>query len=475
MVVSRILFIFSLKLKGMQPNYLPLLQHLKAHYQTGITKDYVFRKNQLELLKAAILANEQELYAALQADLKKSKEEAWVTEMGMVIAEINHALRHLKQWMKPKKAGTNLANLPSVSKVYAEPWGVVLIISPWNYPVQLLLSPLVGAIAAGNVAVVKPSEFAAATANVLQKIIDATFPQNYICCVQGDGAQVVPALLQAFTFDYIFYTGSTAVGKIIYKMAAENLVPVTLELGGKSPCVVDKDASIAVAAKRIAVTKFSNCGQMCVAPDYILVHASIYDAFVQEMKKVILQFFGDDAANNADYGKMMNEKQWNRVVGYLQQGTVLAGGAFQKENLFIAPTLLAVSDLNAAVMKEEIFGPVLPILSFSSPAEVESIVSANPNPLAFYIFTQSQKNGEYWIQKIPSGGACINNASWHLTNPDLPFGGRGNSGLGAYHGQYSFDTFSHQKAVMQTPVWFDPAIKYPPFKGKLKLFKWLIR
>lgn len=459
----------------MQPNDLSFLNDLRTNFQSGVTKTYAFRKQQLLNLKAAVLQFENDLYTALEADLKKSREEAWVTEIGMVVAEINHALHHLKNWIKPKIVGTNLANLPSSSKLYAEPWGVVLIIAPWNYPVQLLLSPLVGTIAAGNVAVVKPSEFAEATANVLQKIIDTTFSKNYIACIQGDGAVVVPALIRSFTFDYIFYTGSTAVGKIIYKMAAENLVPITLELGGKSPCLVDKDANIAVAAKRIAVTKFSNCGQMCVAPDYVMVHQSVYDAFVQELKKVIQQFFGDDVAGSPDYGKMINEKQWNRVVGYLEQGTVLEGGTFQKENLYIAPSLLAVTDLNGAVMKEEIFGPVLPVIPFHTPEEVDNIISANPNPLAFYVFTQSQKNAEDWIQKIPSGGACINNASWHLTNPNLPFGGRGASGIGLYHGKYSFDTFSHKKAVMQTPVWFDPAIKYPPFKGKLKLFKWLIR
>ncbi|MDE3125254.1 MAG: aldehyde dehydrogenase [Bacteroidota bacterium] len=459
----------------MQANYLPLLHQLKAYYQTGITKNYEFRKSQLQRLKTAILANEAALYTALQADLKKSKEEAWVTELGMVIAEINFALKHLNKWMKPQKVHTNLVNLPSVSSIYHEPWGVVLIVAPWNYPVQLLLSPLVGAIAAGNVAVIKPSEFATATALVLQKIIAETFPENYILCILGNGAEVVPSLLEDFTFDYLFYTGSTIVGKAIYQQAAKKLVPVTLELGGKSPCIIEADAHLSVAAKRIAVTKFSNCGQMCVAPDYVLVHSSVYDAFVQEMKKVIQLFFGDDAINSDSYGKIINEKQWSRIVGYLQQGTILAGGIYNFEKLFIAPTLLAVSNLNAGVMQDEIFGPVLPILSFSTPEEAANVISNHPNPLAFYVFSQSKKNVAYWLERVASGGVCINNASWHLTNPNLPFGGRGTSGMGMYHGKYSFNTFSHQKAVMQTPVWFDPAVKYPPFKGKLRLFKWLIR
>lgn len=459
----------------MQSEYLPMLQQLKINYESGITRSYEFRVQQLQQLKAAILKYEQALYEALAVDLKKSKEESWVTEMGMVVAEINHTLKHLKKWMQPQKKATNLANIPSVSKVYAEPWGVVFIIAPWNYPVQLLLSPLVGAIAAGNVCVVKPSEFADATAQVIQKMLEETFSANYVYCVQGNGAEVVTALMQQFTFDYVFYTGSTAVGKIIYRQAAEKLIPVTLELGGKSPCVIAADANLTVAAKRIAVTKFSNCGQMCVTPDYVLVHHSVYHEFVEEMKQVLLRFFGEDASQSDNYGKMINEKQWNRVVGYLQQGTVLFGGNVNKEHLFIAPTLLGINDTNVPVMQEEIFGPVLPILPYETKEDAKQIISVNSNPLAFYVFTQSNDLAEAWLAEVPSGGACINNCSWHLTNPNLPFGGRGNSGIGQYHGQYSFQTFTHPKAVFKTPAWFDPAIKYPPFTGKLKLFKWLIR
>jgi len=275
-----------------------------------------------------------------------------------------------------------------------------------------------------------------------------------------------------FRFDHVFYTGSTAVGKMIYKMAAEQLVPVTLELGGKSPCVIEADANIPVAARRIALTKFSNAGQMCVAPDYILVHETIKDAFIKALKQTIVQFFSDKPQDSYNYSKIINEKQFERLVHYLDTATIIHGGSFDRNNLFIEPTII---EANEAIMKEEIFGPLLPIISFQTFEEAKDIILKNPDPLAFYIFTSNNKKEKQWLEGIPSGGACVNNASWHLTNHHLPFGGRGNSGIGNYHGRNSFDTFSHRKAVMKTPVWFDPDIKYPPFKGKLKLFKWIIK
>ena len=264
-------------------------------------------------------------------------------------------------------------------------------------------------------------------------------------------------------------------GKIIYKMAAEQLVPVTLELGGKSPCVVEADANITIAAKRIVMTKFSNVGQMCVAPDYVLVHASKKEALITEMKKRIDQFFGEDAATCENYGKIINTKQFDRIVSYLPQGNLLKGGRYNRETLFIEPTIIDGVGTGATVMKEEIFGPVLPVLSFTNMEEAKAIIAHNPNPLAFYVFTSDSEVEKKWLDTVPSGGACVNNASWHLTNPKLPFGGRGSSGMGDYHGKSSFDTFSHRKAVLKTPTWFDPALKYPPLKGKLGIFKWIIR
>ncbi len=422
-----------------------------------------------------MLQHEQDLYAALHSDLKKSPEESWVTETGLVIAELNAAIKNLHHWMEPEHARTNLLNMPSGSRVLKEPLGVVLIIGPWNYPVQLLFNPLVGAIAAGNCVVLKPSEFAPATDAVMKKIIEDVFPKEYILYVQGDGITVIPEMMNQFSFDHVFYTGSTAVGKIIYKMAAERLVPVTLELGGKSPCVVESDANIKVAARRIAMTKFSNAGQMCVAPDFVLVHASVMDKLVAALKETLLKFFSDKPEDDYNYCKIINEKQFNRLVPYLSQGTLVQGGRFDKEKLFIEPAILESVPADAPVMKDEIFGPILPVIPFTSMEEAKAVILQHPNPLAFYIYTSSKKKEREWLEAVPAGGSCVNNSSWHLTNHHLPFGGRGFSGTGCYHGKYSFETFSHKRAVMKTPTWFDPDIKYPPFKGRLKLFKWVIR
>lgn len=450
------------------------LQQQRQFFESGATRPYAFRKQQLLNLKKAVKNHEEEIYAALYADLHKSKEECWVTENGFFMAELKDTLANLKQWMEPEAVPTNLLNLPSSSKVMREPLGVVLIIGPWNYPFQLLFTPLMGALAAGNTVVLKPSEFAPATAAVMEKIIHAVFPPEQVLYVPGDGATVIPAMMNHFAFDHVFYTGSTSVGKIIYKMAAENLVPVTLELGGKSPCIVEADANISIAAKRIAMPKFSNAGQMCVAPDYILVHESKRLQLIEALKKAIPQFYGNDASKEEGYGRIINEKQFNRIVQYLSDGTIVYGGKYDASTLFIEPTILDGVSVDSTIMRDEIFGPILPILSFNSMEEAKAIISKNPNPLAFYIFTGSSAKEQAWLDAVPAGGACVNTATLHLTNPNLPFGGRGFSGTGAYHGKYSFETFSHKKAVMKTPTWFDPALKYPPFTGKLKLLKWLI-
>jgi aldehyde dehydrogenase (NAD+) len=334
---------------------------------------------------------------------------------------------------------------------------------------------MAGAIAAGNCCVLKASEFAPATAAVMKQLIAETFAPEYILFTEGDGATVIPAMMNNFSFDHVFYTGSTAVGKIIYKMAAEQLVPVTLELGGKSPCIVESDANIKVAAKRIALAKYSNSGQMCVAPDYVLVHETRKEELVAALKLAIQKFFSDTAEDSYNYGKIINEKQFDRLVNYLPQGNILFGGRTDKTKLFIEPTVMDQVELDAAIMQDEIFGPILPIISFSAKEEALKIIAQHKNPLAFYIFTSSNSKEKDWLNSVAFGGGCINNASWHLTNHNLPFGGRGFSGTGSYHGKNSFDTFTHKKAVMKTPTWFDPAIKYPPFKGKLKLFKLVIR
>jgi aldehyde dehydrogenase (NAD+) len=450
------------------------LKSLRNYFNSGATRTYAFRKAQLQTLKASILKHEQALYEALHADLKKSAEESWVTETGFLVGAINTTLKGLREWMQPERVPTNLVNFPSSSRILREPLGVVLIIGPWNYPVQLLFAPLIGAIAAGNCMVLKSSEFAPATAAIMKKIITESFSPDYVLYTEGDGAQVVPGMMNRFRFDHVFYTGSTSTGRIIYKMAAEQLIPVTLELGGKSPAIVESDANIAVAARRIAVTKFSNAGQMCVAPDYVLVHTSAKEKMVKSLIESIGSFY-TGANGDYNYGKIINEKQFNRLTGLLKQGKIVFGGKHDISKLYIEPTIMENVPLDASMMKEEIFGPILPIIPFNTIEEAKQVIQNNPDPLAFYLYTSNSRREKQWVESIPFGGGCINNSSWHFTNHNLPFGGRGNSGLGRYHGRASFDVFTHQKAIMKTPAWFDPAIKYPPWKGKLKLFRWLVR
>ncbi|MFD2527065.1 aldehyde dehydrogenase family protein [Flavihumibacter stibioxidans] len=454
---------------------LPGLQAMKKHFQSGQSSSYEARRDKLLRLQSVVRRFEEDIFRALYDDLHKGKEEAWATEIGIVHAEIRQALSQLTSWMRPKRVGTNLANLPSSSHIYNEPLGVVLVIAPWNYPFMLLLSPLIGAIAAGNAAVLKPSEYAPATDALIKKMISETFAPEEIMVVQGDGATVLPAMMNHFRFDHVFFTGGTTVGRIIYQMAASQLVPVTLELGGKSPCVVEADANIEVAARRIALAKFSNAGQMCIAPDYILVHHSVKDKLVDALKDHIRKFYSGDPAKSEDFGRIINEKQFRRLVAYLQQGRILEGGKTDESARYIAPSILDEVSPDAPIMKEEIFGPILPVLTYKSMEEALQVIARNPNPLAFYIFTNSEKREKAWIESVPFGGGCVNNTAWHFTNPSLPFGGRGYSGTGACHGKFSYDCFSHRKSVMKTPTWFDPGIKYPPFKGKLSLFKKLIR
>lgn len=447
-----------------------------AYYRSGVTRPLAFRKQQLRKLRQTLHKYESAIAQALYSDLGKSPEEAYGTETGLVHAEISTALKNLSKWINPEEAETNLVNLPSGSKLYRDPLGVVLIIAPWNYPLQLLLVPLVGAIAGGNVAVLKPSEVVPATAGVICKMISEAFSPQYIQVVQGDGAEVVPLLMKSFRFDYLFYTGSPTVGKIIYKLAAEKLVPVTLELGGKSPAVVEKDANVSVAARRIAFGKYLNAGQTCIAPDYVLVHAGIKDKFIGKLKQFIVQFYSNEPSSSKDYGKIINRKRFDTLTGYLRDAKIIWGGKYDMETLFIEPTVIeGDKDASSPISNEEIFGPVLPLFEFETYEEAKNLVEQNANPLAFYLFTSNKKTEEKWINDVSFGGGCINNTAWHFSNHNLPFGGVGNSGMGAYHGKRSFDTFTHVKPVMKTPTWFDPSIKYPPFKGKMKFFKWFIK
>ena len=448
---------------------------MRSVFDSGVTRPVAFRMEQLKKLKRAIQENEKSIEEALYKDLKKSETETYAAETGLLLAEINIAIKKLGVWMQPKSVSTNLVNFPSKSKIYRDPLGVVLIIAPWNYPLQLLLIPLVGAIAGGNCAVIKPSEFSSATAAIVQKIISSYFSEDYIKVVTGDGAQVVPQLMNSFRFDHIMYTGSVGVGRAIYELAAKDLIPVTLELGGKSPAIIEADANLEISAKRIALGKFINVGQTCVAPDYVLVHASVKEKFVNVLKEKISKFYGTDPSTSYDYGKIINERRFDKILEYMKDGKVIFGGGHDKSKLYIAPTLLDDVSVNSVVMKEEIFGPILPILSFENFDEALNIVRRNPNPLSLYLFTSSTSKKKKWISQVSFGGGCINNAAWQFANPNLPFGGVGLSGTGNVHGKYSFKTFTREKSILETPTWFDPALKYPSFKGKLELFKKLIR
>lgn len=458
------------------------LQHEDAYFESkrsffdkGATLPYAFRKSMLEKLKRAIKLNEESIVESLHDDLKKSHTESYLTEIGVVNAEIDYALNHLKEWMKPERRSTPIALELSRSEVRYEPKGVVLIIAPWNYPFNLVFAPLVGAIAAGNCAVIKPSEEAPATAQIVEEIVSNIFENEYISVVQGIGSEVVPHLLKSYIFNHIFFTGSPGVGKIIAKQAAENLVSTTLELGGKSPAIVDASANLKVAAKRIVWGKFINAGQTCVAPDYLLVEEKIKLEFLDLLKKTIVEFYGTNPQESADYPRMIHERRFDTISEYLREAKIEYGGKTDRKDLYIEPTMLTEVDMDSKIMREEIFGPVLPILTFTDSDDILEIVRKNRYPLACYYFGSNRKRQDLVLNTLSFGGGCVNNTLVHLGNPDLPFGGVQTSGSGNYHGRYSFLCFSHSKSVMISKTWLDPFIKYPPFnKLKLKVFKKLL-
>lgn len=448
----------------------------KAFFASGATRSYAFRKEQLQKLKGAIVGYEYDICQALKADLHKPDFEAFTSEVGLLYAEVNHTLKHLKKWMKPESVKTSLVHFPSKSTIYKEPMGVSLIIGPWNYPFQLLIAPLIGAIAAGNTVVLKPSELTPYTASVIEDMISHTFDRKYISVVQGEGAKVVPRLMDQYRFDHIFFTGSVSVGKAIAKQAAEKLTPVTLELGGKSPAIVDHTANLKVAARRIAWGKIFNAGQTCVSPDYLLLEKTIKDRFIAHFRDALEQFYGGLHPDHQDYGHILNRKRFDTLAAYLKQGRIIYGGRTDEKNLFIEPTLLEGIDMESPIMQEEIFGPILPVLTFSTYEDVIETISKNPYPLSLYHFTSDKKNEKLIRRSVQFGGGAVNNTIVHLSNPDLPFGGIGSSGYGAYHGKQSFDTFSHRKSIMKTATWLDLSLRYPPYKeGKKKLAKLFMR
>ncbi|MEM5817823.1 MAG: aldehyde dehydrogenase [Desulfitobacterium hafniense] len=450
-----------------------ILAKQKALFQTGKTKELQFRRDMLNKLRSAIKIHEEEIVAALKADLNKAPFEAYATEVGMVLEELNYTLKHISSWVKPKRVRTPLVHFPSASYLYTEPYGSVLIMSPWNYPFQLTLAPLVGAISAGNCAVLKPSEYSANTSAMIERIVKEIFDESFVAVVRG-GREANKTLLNE-KFDYIFFTGSTEVGKTVMESAARHLTPVTLELGGKSPCIVDDTADLELAAKRIVWGKFLNAGQTCVAPDYLLVHRTVKEKLIQEIKKSITAFYGHDPIRNEDYPKIINQKHFERLLGLLKSGRIVEGGRSEEKTRRIAPTILDDVIWDSPVMKEEIFGPLLPVLEFESFEAALSTVNQHPKPLALYLFTRSKDHEAQAIRETSFGGGCINDTIIHLANPNLRFGGVGESGMGQYHGKGSYDTFSHVKSIMKKSNRLDIPLRYPPFKNHLSLLKKLMK
>jgi aldehyde dehydrogenase (NAD+) len=446
-----------------------IIANQHTFYTTGQTRNLEYRLTALKKLKTALLRLEPEIIAALEHDLHKPLMESYTSELGMVINEINYAVKNLKKWAHPRKVRPNLLTFPAHSYLRHEPYGVVLIIAPWNYPLQLALSPLVGAIAAGNCCILKPSELAPATALILKKLLATTFAPEYIEAITGDAA-ISQCLLEQH-FDKIFFTGSPRVGKIVMEKAAQHLTPVTLELGGKSPCIVDQNVNLEITAKRIVWGKFFNAGQTCVAPDYLLVHQAVKEPLCQAMQRWINRFFGEHPENSPDLTGIINTRHFDRLTAYLKDASIICGGHSDRERLYIEPTLLAVTDLDAPVMQEEIFGPILPIITYTNLDEIFQIIRRHPDPLACYIFSRNRHLAEHLLDQIPFGGGCVNDTLSHFLNHHLPFGGRGASGIGNYHGHYSFETFSHSKAVIKAGSRFDLPVKYPPYQERHKLMR----
>jgi aldehyde dehydrogenase (NAD+) len=448
---------------------LALLEKQRAYFRTGETLPVATRRTCLEQLRGAIEAHEGEILSALHDDLKKSPQQAYTTEVGWVLGDIKHALSGLSDWVRPSHARSPLMLWPAKSKVLVEPYGVALILGPWNYPFQLLLSPWVSAIAAGNCAVLKPSEFAPKTAEVIARMIRATFPPEFVEVVMGD--HHVAQELLAHRFDKIFFTGGTDVGKQVMAAAARHLTPVTLELGGKSPCIVAADADIKLAARRIAWGKFMNAGQTCVAPDHVWVDRSIVVPFIEAIKQVLREFYGDDVKKSPDYGRIIHERQFDRLISYLKQGQAVIGGDHDRESLFIAPAVLTGVALESKLMQEEIFGPILPLMEYQKIDDVFDWIGNNPVPLALYLFTGDRVLQERVIAKTRSGGVCINDTMSHMLNRNLPFGGLGESGMGACHGKAGFDAFSYRRSVMSRSTLVDLSFRYPPLHLALEKLK----
>lgn len=443
----------------------------KEFFKTGKTKNIDFRIDALKKLKKAIKENEEDFLIALNKDLGKSKFEGYATEIGIVYDEINIHLKNLRYWVRKKKVKSSIIYFPSKNYIYKEPYGVALIIGPFNYPFQLVIAPLIGAISAGNCAVIKPSESSLNTALLLEKVINKTFQGNYIKVVAPtEGKEAVTELINT-PYDYIFFTGSVGVGKIVMEAASKNLTPLTLELGGKSPCIVDKDSKIELAAKRIVWGKLLNAGQTCVAPDYLMVHKDIKDELLKKLVEEIEKQYGKDIKNNEEYPRIIRERDTEKLKEYFNDGKIYYGGEYDISDRFIHPTILTDVQANSPVMENEIFGPILPVIEFSDIDEAINFVNSRPKPLALYYFSESSSNIEKVLKDTTSGGVTINDTVIHVAQTSLPFGGVGNSGMGDYHGKASFETFSHSRSVVKRGTFIEFNIRFAPFKDKIRLLK----
>ena len=447
-----------------------LIAAQRDFFASGQTQPVEFRLEQLNKLQAAIVARQDAIIDAVKADLGRPQFEGYF-EIG-VLDELKYVTKRLKKWVKPRRVGLPLTQWPGSAWIQPDPLGVVLIIGPWNYPVQLVISPLIGAIAAGNCALIKPSEIAPATSQVIAELVRDTFPPEYIAVLEG-GVETAQALL-AEKFDHIFFTGGTRIGQIVMAAAAKQLTPVTLELGGKSPCIVDQDVNLEVAAKRIVWGKFVNAGQTCVAPDYLLIHESIKAGFLTLLQTTLKDFFGDHPAQSPDLARIVSDRQFDRLAALLEGESVLVGGETNRDDRYIAPTILDAVTWDSPIMQDEIFGPILPVLTYQNIKEAIAHINARSKPLALYLFTRDRALREQVLNATSSGGVCVNDVFLQVAIWGLPFGGVGDSGIGAYHGKTSFETFSHMKSVLKKSFWFDLDWRYAPYEGKLDFFKKII-
>lgn len=450
-----------------------IVENQRAFFNTNATRDISFRVRQLKALKKALSDHEKEIYEALRLDLGKSKFETYLGEIALVAKEIDHSCAKLHSWARPKRVWTPMVHFPAWSYIYSEPLGAVLIIGTWNYPIQLTIAPLVAAMSAGNCAILKPSRLAPNSAHLMAELIGNSFDPGLVTVVEG-GGDTAQALLE-HRFDHIFFTGGTTVGKQIAMAAARNLTPVTLELGGKSPCIVDRDVNLDVAARRITWGKFFNAGQSCVAPDYVLVDKTIKKDLLESIKACITRFFGQDPQTSPDYARIVNSRHFERLAGLLAEGDTIIGGKTDPNDKYIAPTVIDNVSMEHKVMESEIFGPILPVVEYEDLSQAIAIVNSRPKPLSLYLFSDNRETQERILRQTTSGGGSVNDTVVHLSTQSLPFGGVGDSGMGRYHGKSGFDTFSNKKSILKRPFWLDVKLRYPPYGKRLPLMKVIMR